>query len=130
MLDTARSTDPDTSSGTRRGFNLRRAMLPALIVFLGFFVVLPIAGNLSGKLTEVTENDQAAFLPDSAESTRSLALETQFTGTSDIPALVVWERAGGSHSLRPRGGGRGRVADGRGGGDRRAGLRAHPERGR
>ena len=95
MLDTARSTDPDTSSGTRRGFNLRRAMLPALIVLLGFFVVLPIAGNLSGKLTEVTENDQAAFLPDSAESTRSLALETQFTGTSDIPALVVWERAGG-----------------------------------
>jgi RND superfamily putative drug exporter len=63
-------------------------------VLLGFFVVLPIAGSQSSKLTEVTENDQAAFLPDSAESTRSLALETQFTGTQDIPALIVYERAG------------------------------------
>jgi RND superfamily putative drug exporter len=69
--------------------------LPALIVLVGFFVVLPVAGGLSGKLTEVTENDQAAFLPDSAESTRSLALETQFNGTQNIPALIVWERAGG-----------------------------------
>ncbi len=74
---------------------MRRALLPALIVLLGLVVVLPIAGGLSSKLTEVTENDQAAFLPDSAESTRSLALETRFTGTQDIPALIVWERAGG-----------------------------------
>jgi len=95
MLDTSRSTAPDASAQSRKRFSLRRALLPALIVLVGFFVVLPVAGGLSGKLTEVTENDQAAFLPDSAESTRSLALETQFNGTQNIPALIVWERAGG-----------------------------------
>ncbi len=78
-----------------RGVSLRRVVLPALIVLLGLFVVLPVAGGLSGKLSSVTENDQAAFLPDSAESTRSLALEAQFAGAQDIPALVVWERSGG-----------------------------------
>jgi len=95
MLDTSRSTAPDASAQSRKRFSPRRALLPALIVLVGFFVVLPVAGGLSGKLTEVTENDQAAFLPDSAESTRSLALETQFNGTQNIPALIVWERAGG-----------------------------------
>ncbi len=95
MLDTPREAAPDAAAPPRRRFSLRRALLPALIVLLGLVVVLPIAGGLSSKLTEVTENDQAAFLPDSAESTRSLALETRFTGTQDIPALIVWERAGG-----------------------------------
>ena len=80
---------------TSRGISWRRALVPGLIVLLGFFVVAPVAGTLSSKLSSVTENDQAAFLPDSAESTRSLALETQFAGAQDIPALVVWERAGG-----------------------------------
>jgi RND superfamily putative drug exporter len=77
----------------------RRAVLPAVVVLLGLFVVFPFAANLSSKLTGVTENDQAAFLPDSAESTRSLELEQRFAGVQDIPALVVWERAGG---LTPR----------------------------
>ncbi|MCW2680164.1 MAG: hypothetical protein JWM62_1565 [Frankiales bacterium] len=70
-------------------------MLPALVVLLGLCVVFPFASSLSSKLGGVTENDQAAFLPDSAESTRSLALETEFAGVQDIPALIVWEREGG-----------------------------------
>jgi RND superfamily putative drug exporter len=86
---------PPTSPARSRRINYRRALIPALIVLFGLFVVLPVAGNLGGKLSSVTENDQAAFLPDSAESTRSLALETRFAGTQDIPALVVWERASG-----------------------------------
>ncbi len=94
MLDTARSTGAGHSPPRHR-VNVRRAVLPAIVVLLGLFVVLPIAGNLSSKLSGVTENDQAAYLPDSAESTRSLVLEQQFTGTQDIPALIVWERVGG-----------------------------------
>ena len=81
--------------GGRRRVSWRRVLLPALVVLVGLFVVLPVAGGLSGKLSGVTENDQAAFLPDSAESTRSLELETQFAGVQDIPALVVWERESG-----------------------------------
>ena len=82
------------ASEPRRRLN-RRAVLPAVIVLLGLFVVFPVAGSLSSKLASITENDQAAFLPDSAESTRSLELERRFAGTQDIPALVVWEREGG-----------------------------------
>ena len=46
---------------------------------------MPVAGTLSGKLSSVTENDQAAFLPDSAESTKSLELETRFAGRAGHP---------------------------------------------
>ena len=80
----------DAPPARRRRIDWRRALVPGLIVLLTFFVVAPVAGTLSGKLSSVTENDQAAFLPDSAESTRSLALETQFAGAQDIPALIVW----------------------------------------
>ncbi len=79
----------------RRRIDWRRALAPALVVLIGLGVVLPVAGGLAAKLTGVTENDQAAFLPDSAESTRSLEFETRFAGATDIPALVVWEREGG-----------------------------------
>jgi RND superfamily putative drug exporter len=65
------------------------------VLLVSLFVVFPVAGTLSGKLSSVIENDQAAFLPDSAESTKSLELETRFAGNQDIPALIVWEREGG-----------------------------------
>ena len=78
-----------------RRIHWRRVLLPAVVLLVAFFVVAPVAGTLSGKLSSVTENDQAAFLPDSAESTKSLELETQFAGAQDIPALIVWERQGG-----------------------------------
>jgi len=90
--------DPDTAAETpprTRGIHWRRALLPAVVLLVALFVVMPVAGMLSGKLTSVTENDQAAFLPDSAESTKSLELETRFAGDQDIPALIVWERKGG-----------------------------------
>ena len=89
------STDTNPPPAPRRRINRRRALLPAIVVLLGLFIVAPVAGTLSGKLGGVTENDQAAFLPDSAESTRSLALQTRFAGAQDVPALIVWERRGG-----------------------------------
>ncbi len=90
------STDPATEAhARRRRINWKRALLPAVVLVVAFFVVAPVAGTLSGKLSSVTENDQAAFLPDSAESTRSLDLETEFAGDQNIPALIVWERSGG-----------------------------------
>ncbi len=85
----------DAPETPRRRRISRRAVLPGLIVLLGLFVVFPVAAGLSSKLTSVTENDQASFLPDSAESTRALELERRFAGVQDIPALVVWERKGG-----------------------------------
>ena len=79
----------------RNRISWKRALLPGVVLLVGLFLVAPVAGTLSGKLSSVTENDQAAFLPDSAESTRSLDLETRFAGTQDIPARIVWERSDG-----------------------------------
>ena len=89
------STQTEPGPPPRRRISWRRALLPALVVLLGLFVVFPVAGSLGGRLGEVTENDQAAFLPDSAESTRSLEYELRFAGVQDIPALIVYERQGG-----------------------------------
>jgi putative drug exporter of the RND superfamily len=86
---------PTETPAGRRGISWRRVLLPAVVLVVALFVVMPVAGTLSGKLSSVTENDQAAFLPDSAESTKSLELETQFAGDQNIPALIVWERTSG-----------------------------------
>ena len=88
-------THEDSGPTRSRGIHWRRALLPGVVLLVSLFVVLPVAGTLSGKLSAVIENDQAAFLPDSAESTKSLELETRFAGSQDIPALIVWERKGG-----------------------------------
>ena len=120
----------DSGASTRRGIRWRRALLPAAVLVVSLFVVLPVAGTLSGKLSSVIENDQAAFLPDSAESTKSLELETRFAGSQDIPALIVWERKSGitdddlaavAEAVDPHR---------RGGRRERPGVAAHPERGR
>ncbi len=88
-------THEDSGPTRSRGIHWRRALLPGVVLLVSLFVVFPVAGTLSGKLSAVIENDQAAFLPDSAESTKSLELETRFAGSQDIPALIVWERKGG-----------------------------------
>ncbi|QDB80633.1 MMPL family transporter [Georgenia wutianyii] len=48
-----------------------------------------------GTLSEVQENDQAAFLPESAESTRADEIAREFAGDQPLPALVVATPAGG-----------------------------------
>jgi RND superfamily putative drug exporter len=95
QVDSAGTVPGEQPPTSGRRIDWRRALVPALVLLIGLFVVLPVAGTLAGKLGGVTENDQAAFLPDSAESTRSLELETRFAGVTDIPALIVWERPGG-----------------------------------
>ncbi|WP_461026565.1 MMPL family transporter, partial [Streptomyces sparsus] len=47
-------------------------------------------GPFAGKLGEVSTNDQAAFLPQSAESTRVSEALSDFQDDSSIPAIVIW----------------------------------------
>ncbi|WP_392667880.1 MMPL family transporter [Streptomyces sp. LN785] len=58
-----------------------------VIVWLGVGGVL---GPYAGKLGEVATNDQAAFLPQSAESTKVAAAQQAFRGQETLPAVVVW----------------------------------------
>ncbi|GAA2497615.1 MMPL family transporter [Streptomyces gobitricini] len=69
-----------------------RWLLPAVLIV----VWLAVGGGLgpyAGKLGEVATNDQAAFLPRSAESTRVLEAQRAFRQEETVPVIVVWTRA-------------------------------------
>ncbi|WP_282697730.1 MMPL family transporter [Streptomyces sp. CC208A] len=69
-------------------------LLPLLVLV----VWLAVGGGLgpyAGKLGEVATNDQAAFLPRSAESTQVLQSQEAFRQEETLPALVVWTAEGG-----------------------------------
>ena len=70
-----------------------RWLVPALLVL----VWLAVGGGLgpfAGRLTEVSTNDQAAFLPQSAESTRVLEVQERFRQGETQPLIVVWSADG------------------------------------
>jgi putative drug exporter of the RND superfamily len=64
----------------------------ALIAWLG---AAAVTGPFAGKLSQVQSNDQATFLPQSAESTRVAALEKKFDTGHTLPALIVLVREAG-----------------------------------
>src|SRR5215207_6972396 len=67
-----------------------RWLLPAIIALLWLGLAGPL-GSFSGKLGEVQENDSAAFLPDSAESTRVTELQRGFDTERTLPVILLWE---------------------------------------
>src|SRR3954466_4616537 len=71
-----------------------RRLLPALVVLLWLGLGGPL-GSFNGKLSSVQENDNAAFLPDSAESTRVTELLRGFDTERSLPVVLLWESDGG-----------------------------------
>ena len=78
-------SSPDVSPRSRR-----RRSWPLLVVVLWLVVGGPL-GTFAGKLSEVQTNDNADFLPRSAESTQVVELSTRFFGADSVPAVVVFE---------------------------------------
>jgi RND superfamily putative drug exporter len=72
----------------------RRWILPTVAVLLWIFVGGPL-GSFAGQLASVQENDNAAFLPETAESTLAAEEYAKFIGNESVPTIVVFERAGG-----------------------------------
>ncbi|MDP5184711.1 MMPL family transporter [Blastococcus sp. BMG 814] len=72
-----------------------RWILPAVVALLWLGLAGPL-GSFSGKLAEVSENDSAAFLPDSAESTRVTELQQQFRTERTLPVVLLWESEDGA----------------------------------
>lgn len=52
-------------------------------------------GSFQGKLSSVQKNDNAAYLPSSAESTKVDDLATEFQPVQTVPGFVVYQRPGG-----------------------------------
>lgn len=72
-----------------------RWLVPAVLVLV-WLGIGGVFGPYAGKLGEVSTNDQAAFLPRSAESTEVSEEQKAFQKSGTVPAIVVWTGAGGA----------------------------------
>jgi RND superfamily putative drug exporter len=83
-------------AGDRTGHHRHplRWLLPALAV-IAWLVVGGALGPLFSKTTDVQKNNNSAFLPANAESTKVQTLDKNFTSAQTTPAIVVYFRAGG-----------------------------------
>ncbi len=78
----------------------RLAWLPAgrrskWVVLAFWLVVAGFAFGPSSGLTGAQDNDAESWLPSGAESTKVIAASSAFRSSDEIPAVVVYERAGG-----------------------------------
>ena len=71
-----------------------RWVLPLVLVLVWLGGAGPLS-ILGAGLTDLQENDIAAFLPDEAESTRVQELQAEFQPVESIPAVLLWENTGG-----------------------------------
>lgn len=65
-----------------------------VVIALWAAVLVP-ALMLAGKLGDVEENDNSAWLPGNAESTRIVERAARFQPADTLPAIVVYDRPGG-----------------------------------
>jgi putative drug exporter of the RND superfamily len=91
---------PTQAPGVHRKPSNRRPRLftIVLLVVVAWLAIGGIGGPLFGQLSSVQENDNSAFLPASAESTRALELQQKFAdqgGGSALPVTVAFERQDG-----------------------------------
>ena len=84
---------------SKPGGRARLTRLFALVlVLLAWFALAGVGGPLVGRLSEVQKNDNASFLPKSAESTEVGRLAARFSATDSLPYFVVIERETGLKS--------------------------------
>ncbi|CAL9544631.1 MMPL family transporter [Streptomyces radiopugnans] len=67
-----------------------RWLVPAALIVV-WLAVGGAFGPYAGKISEVSTNDQASFLPENAESTRVIEAQEDFRTSETVPAIVVWE---------------------------------------
>ncbi len=79
--------------GTSTMRSKRKPIAIAILVVIAWFGVTGFFGPLFGKLSTVQENDNSAFLPDSAESTKAVKLLEGFAAgeSTAFPTLVLLE---------------------------------------
>ncbi|MEV0019668.1 MMPL family transporter [Streptomyces tendae] len=82
-----------TPSHPPRSARRARWLVPVLLLLV-WLVVGGALGPFAGKLGEVATNDQASFLPRSAESTRVVDEQKAFQQDETLPVIVVWTADG------------------------------------
>lgn len=79
-----------TLSGTTRVPFWLRWLIPVLLV-VTWLAIAGIGGPTFGRLSEVSSNDQASFLPAGAEATEAQDWQAKFRDAKEIPAVIVVE---------------------------------------
>ncbi|MCX6425042.1 MAG: MMPL family transporter, partial [Actinobacteria bacterium] len=74
----------------------RRAVWIAVLVAIAWLAISGVVGPLAGKLNEVQKNDNASFLPASAESTLVADEQAAFSDNTSFPLLVIITRPDGA----------------------------------
>lgn len=99
VMDREHHDTPD-ARGANRSRLARWATFPAgrrtkWLILVVWIALVAAISPFAGKLTDVEENDAAAWLPNSAESLKVNRLEDRFPASQTLPALVVYHRDGG-----------------------------------
>jgi len=90
-----RAPQASSDTSTDRTSSARKGVWIAIAVAIGWLLISSWAGPLAGQLSQVQENDNAAFLPSSAESTLVADEQAQFADSTAIPLLVVVSKPDG-----------------------------------
>lgn len=67
-----------------------RVLTPIVLIAV-WFGVAAVGGPTFGKISDVTTNNQAAFLPSGAESTQVQELQSKYQQGQAIPAIIILE---------------------------------------
>src|SRR3954454_20065562 len=78
-------------AGERVPFWLR--WLVPVVLVLTWLGLAGIGGTTFGRLEEVSSNDQASFLPASAEATEAQDWQAKFRDSDEVPGIVVIEKS-------------------------------------
>ena len=79
-----------TSPTTARVPFWLRWLVPAVLV-VAWLAIAGVGGPTFGRLSEVSSNDQASFLPAGAEATEAQDWQAKFRDSKEIPAVIVVE---------------------------------------
>ncbi|MGN6204811.1 MMPL family transporter, partial [Humibacter sp.] len=71
-----------------------RILLPAVLIVV-WLALAGVGGPFFGRVSQVSSNDQSSYLPASADATKVADLQPKFSGSSAVPAIVVYQRSSG-----------------------------------
>ena len=85
------STELNTANVARRSGRARKGLWIAIVVVIGWLAIGGVSGPVFSKISTVQENDNAAFLPESAESTLASKITVKFSDQSSdlLPTLLL-----------------------------------------
>ena len=100
-MSDSRATRDTRLAGESRISNVGRlAWFPAgrrskWVILIFWLIVAALVAGPAGKLMGAEKNDAVSWLPGGAESTKVIQASQQFQPKDELPATVVYERAGG-----------------------------------